>query len=438
MATTTVALVISLLFFLFLITGMPIGTCMALFGVIGFGLLSSFPAAMNLISIDMFASFSNYDMSTVVMFIWMGYIAFRSNIGSQLFELAYRCIGFLPGGLCMAAEAACAAFGAVCGSAPATTATISAIAFPEMKKHGYDDRLRTACTAAGGGLGLLIPPSTIAIVYGIEAGVSIGRLFIAGIGAGVLLMFLYMLVIYIQVKRNPFLAPAGEKFTWKQRAEAMRGGLFETLVIFAFSIGGLSVGWFTPTEGGAIGCFLLLVLTVIRKKLNWKSFVDSLMDTAETTGMILFILACAMVFGRFISIAQIPTAVSDWLIGLNTSPMIVMTLIMGALLIAGCFIDGIIMVILATPIFFPIVIDIGFDPTWFGVMMTIAVTMGQVTPPVGMGCYIAHGIAPEVPLPEIFKGSVPFLLALFICTALLMAFPQIALFLPNLIMGTGN
>lgn len=438
MATTTVGLIISILFFLFLITGMPIGTCMALFGVLGFGLLSSYPAAMNLISIDMFASFSNYDMSTVVMFIWMGYIAYRSNIGSQLFELAYRLIGFLPGGLCMASEAACAAFGAVCGSAPATVATISAIAFPEMKKHGYNDRLRTACTAAGGGLGLLIPPSTIAIVYGIEAGVSIGRLFIAGIGAGILLMLLYMLVIYIQVKRNPSLAPAGERFTWRQRAEAMRGGLLETIIIFVFSIGGLSIGWFTPTEGGAIGCFLLLILTVIRRKLTWKAFVASLTDTAETTGMILFILACAMVFGRFISIAQIPTAVSEWLIGLNTSPVIVMSLIMGVLLIFGCFIDGIIMVILATPIFFPIVVDIGYDPVWFGVMMTLAVTMGQVTPPVGMGCYIAHGVAPEVPLPEIFKGSVPFLIALVVCAGLLMAFPEITLFLPNQIMGTGN
>lgn len=434
MPTTAVALLISFLFLLFLITGMPIWTCMALFGFLGFGLLSSFPAALHLISIDMFASFSSYDMSTVVMFIWMGYIAYRSDIGSQLFDFAYKLIGFLPGGLAMAAEGACAAFGAVCGSAPATTATISAIAFPEMKKHGYDDKLRTACTAAGGGLGLLIPPSTIAIVYGIEAGVSIGRLFIAGIGAGVLLMLLYMLVIYIQVKMNPSLAPAGEKFTWKQRAEAMRGGLIEALVIFAFSIGGLSVGWFTPTEGGGIGCFLLLVLTIVRRKLSWKAFIASLTDTAKTTGMILFILACAMVFGRFVSIAQIPTAVSDWLMGLHTAPMIVMTLVMGVLLIFGCFIDGIIVVILATPIFLPVVTKIGFDPIWFGVMMTVAVTMGQVTPPVGMGCYIAHAVAPDVPLPEIFKGSVPFLIALFVCTALLMVFPQICLFLPRLIM----
>ena len=435
METATVALIISTLFFFFLITGMPIGTCMAMFGFIGFALLSNFNSALNLISIDMFSSFASYDMSTVVMFIWMGYIAYRSNIGSQLFEFAYRCIGFLPGGLAMAAEAACAAFGAVCGSAPATTATISAIAFPEMKKHGYDDGLRTACTAAGGGLGLLIPPSTIAIVYGIETGVSIGRLFIAGIGAGVLLMLLYMLAIYVMVKRNPSLAPRGERFTFNQKMEAMKGGLFETLAIFVFSIGGLSVGWFTPTEGGAIGCFLLLILTVLRKKLNWKAFVESLTDTAETTGMILFILACAMVFGRFISIAQIPNVVSAFLMGLDTAPIIVMSLIMGVLLIAGCFIDGIIMVILATPIFFPIVIAIGYDPTWFGVMMTVAVTMGQVTPPVGMGCYIAHAVAPEVPLPTIFKGSLPFLLMLFLCTALLMIFPQIALFLPNLIMG---
>ncbi|KUO66972.1 MAG: C4-dicarboxylate ABC transporter permease [Gracilibacter sp. BRH_c7a] len=431
---TTITLLVSLSFFLFLILGMPIGTTMALFGFLGFSLLSSTKAATNLIAIDMFASFANYDLSTVVMFVWMGYIAYRSGIGSQLFELAYKLIGHRPGGLCLASEVACASFGAVCGSAPATVATISSIAYPEMKKHNYDDGLRTACTAAGGGLGLLIPPSTIAIIYGIETGCSIGRLFIAGIGAGILLLLLYMLVIYIQVKRNPSLAPRGEKFTWRERIEAMRGGLIETFIIFGLSIGGLSIGFFTPTEGGGVGCFLLLVLTVVRKKLPWKAFVASLRDTAETIGMILFILACAMIFGRFISISGIPMIISDWLIGLNTYPIVVMILICIILLIAGCFIDGIIVVILTVPIFFPIVEILGFDAIWFGVIITLCVIMGQITPPVGMGCYIAHGIAPEVPLPVIFKAALPFLLALIICTALVMAFPQIVLFLPNMLM----
>ncbi|MDR1321875.1 MAG: TRAP transporter large permease [Gracilibacteraceae bacterium] len=432
MATQTVALVIAVLFFCFLFLGMPIGTCMAFFGVIGFALLANPDAAFNLLSTDMFASFASYDMSTVVMFVWMGYIAFRSGVGSQLFEFAYRCIGYLPGGLAMAAEVACAAFGAVCGSAPATTATISAIAFPVMREKKYDRKLMTACTAAGGGLGLLIPPSTIAIIYGIETGCSIGKLFIAGIGAGILLLALYIITIAIMVKRNPSLAPAGERFTMKQKMEAAGGGLVDTLIIFVFCIGGLSIGWFTPTEGGAIGCFALLVVTTVRRKMNWKKFVASLTDTAETIGMILFILACAMVFGRFIAIAKIPAAISAWLIGLNTFPVVVIIIIMILLLIAGCFIDGIIMVALTVPIFCPIVEAVGYDLIWFGVMMTIAVTMGQVTPPVGMGCYIAHGVAPDVPLQTVFRGAVPFLLALIVCTALTIAFPQIIMFLPNL------
>ena len=434
METSTVALVVCLIFFLFLVLGMPIGTTMALFGFLGFALLSSYPAAMNLISIDMFASFSSYDMSTVVMFVWMGYLAFRSGIGSQVFEFAYRMIGHRPGGLAMASEIACAGFGAVCGSAPATTATISAIAYPEMKKHGYDDKLRTACTAAGGGLGLLIPPSTIAIIYGIETGTSIGKLFVAGIGAGILLTFLYMLAIYIQVKINPSLAPMGKKFTWKQRAEAMGGGLFEVVLIFIFSVGGLSIGWFTPTEGGAIGCFLVLVLTVIRRKLSWKAFVASLDDCVQTVGMILFILGCAMIFGRFISIAQIPVLISDWLASMNSLPIISMIIIIMMLIAAGMFICGIIMVVLAVPVFFPIIVNLGYDPIWFGVIIILTVCMGQITPPVGMGCYIAHGIAPEVSIQDIFRGCIPFIIALLICIILLLLWPQIALFLPNMLM----
>lgn len=434
MDTSTVALLVSLVFFLFLILGMPIGTTMALFGFLGFAWLSSFPAAKNLLSIDMWASFSSYDMSTVVMFVWMGYLAFRSGMGTQVFEFAYRMIGHRPGGLAMASEIACAGFGAVCGSAPATTATISAIAYPEMKKHNYDDRLRTACTAAGGGLGLLIPPSTIAIIYGIETGTSIGKLFIAGIGAGIILLLLYMLVIYIQVKINPSLAPQGEKFTWKERAEAMGGGLLEVALIFAFSVGGLSVGWFTPTEGGAIGCFLVLVLTVVRRKLTWKAFVASLDDCVQTVGMILFVLGCAMIFGRFIAIAQIPTQISDWLMAMNTLPIISMIIIIMMLIVAGMFICGIIMVVLVVPVFFPIILHLGYDPIWFCVIMILCVCMGQITPPVGMGCYIAHGVAPEVSVPDIFRGCIPFMIAILVCLALLLVFPQIALFLPNLLM----
>ena len=433
MSPVLIGTLLSAAFIIALILGMPIGACMGLFGTIGFALIMNPGAALNLITTDLFTQFASYNMSAVAMFCWMGYIAYRSGIGNKLFELANKLIGHFPGGLCMAAEGACAAFGAVCGSAPATVATIGSIAFPEMKKYGYADSLRTSCVAAGGGLGILIPPSMTAIVYGVATGVSIGRLFIAGITIGVLLMLLFIATIYVEVIFNPTLAPRGKKYTWKERFKSMGDGIWETAVIFLVSIGGLSIGWFTPTEGGAIGCFLMLFLVVIRKKLSWKDFLGSLRDTAEATGMIMLIMGCGTLFSRMITVSQITRAVSNWVTSLNASPNIVMIIILVVYLIAGCFISPVPMIMILVPVFFPIVTNIGFDPVWFGVISTITACMGMITPPVGSGCYIAQAIAPEVPLQVVFKGSMPFLLAIFVCIAIMMAFPQVVLFLPDLL-----
>ncbi|MDR1603404.1 MAG: TRAP transporter large permease [Gracilibacteraceae bacterium] len=431
MSTVTIGTIISVLFLFFLVLGMPIGACMGLFGILGYAAMGSPGAALNLMVNDMFTSFASYNMSTVVMFCWMGFIAYRSGIGDKLFELAYRCLGHLPGGLCIAAEAACAMFGAVCGSAPATVATIGSIAFPEMKKYGYNDSLRTACVAAGGGLGILIPPSMTAIIYGITTGVSIGKLFIAGISAGILLMLFYMAAIYLQVKFNPALAPRSRKFTWSERKASLGGGLVETIIIFVLSIGGLSVGFFTPTEGGAIGCFLMLALVIIRKKLSRPNFLASLKDTAEATGMIMWILGCATLFSRMITISNIPQAVSQLIENLDAPPGVVILTVLFVYLVAGCFIDAIPMITITVPIFYPIVTGIGYDPIWYGVVTTLTVCMGMITPPVGAGAFVARGVAPDVPLQTIFKGIWPFLLAMFLCLTLVTVFPQIVLFLVN-------
>lgn len=435
MSSVTIGLIGVGIFLILSLLGFPIASGMLLTGVVGFGVLTNFNAAVNLIAVDLFSSVTSYNMSVVAMFTWMGYLALHSGIGARLFDFAYKMIGHRPGGLAMASEMACAAFGAVCGSGPATTATIGSIAFPEMKKHGYDPSLYTASVASGGGLGLLIPPSMTAIVYGVATEQSIGRIFMAGIGAGILLMLLYMLVIYIQAKRNPALAPRGEKFTRKEKLASTKGGLIEVGLIFLLSIGGLSVGWFTPTEGGAVAAFAMLVVVLVKRQLTWKKFIASILDTVKTMGMVLFIVACATTFGRFIALTQIPAAIAEFLTSLSAAPWVIMSIILVVYLILGCFIDSLPMIMLTIPIFYPVVTAIGYDPIWFGVVITLVCCMGMITPPVGIDVYVAKNVSDGVPLTTIFRGIWPFLGATMLCIIILMIFPDIALFIPNLLMG---
>ena len=417
-----------------MIIGLPISASMAIVGFVGYGLLGGFSSSIRIISLDMFSSIASYSLSVVSMFTLMGFFALHSGIGSKLYEFAYKCLGHLPGWLAIASEGACAAFGAVCGSGPATVSTIGSIALPEMKKYKYQDSIATAAVAAGGGLGLLIPPSVTAILYGIITEQSIGKLFIGGISAGILLMLLFMVAIYIMTKRNPELAPRGQKFTWKERLESMSGGLFETIVIFVVSVGGLSAGWFTPTEGGAMGAFAVLVVALARRKLSFKGFIASFSDTAKTIGMAVFLVACATYFGRFIAISRIPSAIAAWMGGLQIPPLGVMLLILLIYLIAGCFIDALPMIMLTVPIFYPIVVRLGYDPVWFGVIITLVCCMGMITPPVGINVYVAKAVAVNVPLETIFKGVWPFVICQAVCILFCTLFPGFVLFLPNLMM----
>lgn len=434
MSSVTVGLIGIVLFLIILLCGFPIATGMLLTGFVGYGVLTSFSAASKLVAVDLFQSFSSYNMSVVALFSWMGFLALYSGIGAKLYDFAYCLIGHLPGGLAMASEAACAMFGAVCGSGPATTATIGSIAFPQMKKYGYDEALYTGCVAAGGGLGLLIPPSMTAIVYGVATEQSIGKLFMAGISAGLLLMILFIIYIYVKAKRHPEIAPCGRKCSGKEILESMNGGLIETMIIFLVSIGGLTAGIFTPTEGGAIGAFAMLVLVLVRRKLNWKGFVNSLMDSAKTMGMVLFIVACATIFSRFIALAQIPTAITTLISGLSVPRWIIMFLIIIVYLILGMFIDSMPMITLTVPIFYPVVVgQLGYDPIWFGVLITMVCCMGMITPPVGIDAYVAKNTAGDVPLQTVFSGIWGFVAMIALGIAIVIAFPQIVTFIPNLL-----
>jgi len=425
---------IALLFVLFALR-MPIAFIMALVGFAGFSYLVSPEAAFRVVSKDLYNTFASYSLSVIPMFVWMGFLAFHSGISTRLYTAAYKLVGHVRGGLAIATQVACAGFGAVCGSNTATAATMGAVSLPEMRKYNYDDSLATASVAAGGALGVLIPPSVIFIVYGVATQQSISKLFIAGIIPGILLMLLYMATVYLLTWRNPNLGPPGPRASWKERISVVGKSIWEILIVFSLSIGGLFAGWFTPTEAGAVGAFGVLIVSLAERQLSWEGFKKSLADTTRTTAMIMLLVAGAVIFGRFMAISQIPFVMADWAGSLPIPPFAVMAIMLVIYLILGCFIDALALILLTIPIFYPVAVGIlGYDPIWFGVIIVMVMAMGVITPPVGMNVYIVKGIAGDgVPLESIFRGIFPFLGALIICIAVLIAFPEIATFLPRFI-----
>lgn len=433
MSPISVGLVGVALFVVLLLIRMPIAYAMALVGFAGFSFLTTTSVGLSMAAKEIYNTFASYSLSVIAMFVWMGFLAFYSGIGTRLYVFAYKLMGHLPGGLAIATQAACAIFGAICGSNTATAATIGAIALPEMKKYNYDVSLSTASIAAGGVLGVLIPPSVVFIVYGMSTEQSIGSLFMAGILPGILLMLLYMGTIYFLTSRNPHLGPAGPRAEWKEVAASLRGRLVEVLIVFSLSIGGLFAGWFTPTEAGAVGAAGVLLVSLLGRHLDWEGLKKSLWDTTRTTAMIMFMVAGAMIFGRFMAISRVPFEIASWAGALPLPPYAIMGIIILIYLILGCFIDALAMILLTIPIFYPVVVGIlGYDPIWFGVIIVLVLGMGVITPPVGMNVYVLKGVAPEIPLETIFKGIGPFLVAQLICIILLILFPRIATYLPSL------
>jgi C4-dicarboxylate transporter DctM subunit len=421
---------IVLLVFLFLIR-MPVAFAMAFVGFFGFSYLGSFHAGLKLLARDFFEQFSSFPISAIPMFILMGSFAFASGIGKRLYDAAYTILGSLRGGLTMATVVACGFFAAICGSTAATAATIGKIALPEMKRYKYDDTLATGCLASAGTLGILIPPSTIFLVYGIITEQSIGKLFVAGIIPGIILALLFLMTVGLICWLNPACAPAGGSTNLKEKGKALIG-IFEALILFGLVIGGLFFGWFTPTQAGGIGAAGALVIGLVRRQLTWRVFIDSTMDGLRTSCMVLCIIAGATVFGHFMAVSTIPFILADWVEGLPLHPMAIMGVIVLIYLVGGCFMDSMALVVLTVPVIYPVVVRLGFDPIWFGVITVLVSEMGVITPPVGVNVYVIKGIAPEVPLETIFKGIFPFLVAILVNTGILMAFPKIALILPNL------
>jgi len=420
---------IAFLILLFLL-GMPVGFAMAFVGLIGFCYLVSPEAGLSLLARDFFSNFSAYSLTVIPMFVFMGSIAFASGMSRRLYDAGYTLFGQMRGGLAMATVAACAGFAAMCGSTNATAAAMGRVSLPEMKRYNYDDSLATGCVAAAGSLGILIPPSTIFIVYGILTGESIGKLFVAGVLPGILLASLFIAVVFLLCLRNPALAPAGAATSWKEKIAGLTG-IIEMLVLFVLVIGGLFLGWFSPTQAGAAGAAGALAIGLARRQLTWQGFLFGVKDALRITCMVMVIVTGAMIFGHFMAMAKIPLVVADWVGKLPLPPTAIMGLIVLMYLLGGCFMDALALVTLTIPIIFPAVLALGFDPIWFGVIIVLVTEMGVITPPVGVNVYVIKGIAEDVPLETIFKGIFPFLGALIVCVAILLAFPQIATFLPS-------
>ena len=370
MSPITVGLVgIALLILLFLLR-MPVAFAMALVGFAGFAFLTSPEAALSLLSNDIFGTFTSYPLSVIPMFILMGTFAFASGISRRLFQTTYAWIGHRRGGLTVATVFACAGFGAICGSSTATAATMGKIALPEMKKYNYDDTLATGTVAAAGTLGILIPPSTILIVYGYMTEQSIGKLFIAGIVPGILLSIFFAATVAYLCWRNPEIGPPGATSSWKERLRALTG-IIEALMLFALAIGGLFGGLFSPTQAGAIGAGGALLIGLARRQLSWQSFIEACKDALLTSCMVIFIITGAVIFGHFMAVSRIPFVLADWLGGLPVHPMVVMSFIIFIYFIGGFFMDAMGLIVVTIPIFYPIVQKLGFDPIWFGVIIVL-------------------------------------------------------------------
>jgi C4-dicarboxylate transporter, DctM subunit len=423
---------IIVLLFLFLIK-VPIAFAMIMVGVVGFAYLADdVEPALSLLSQDLFDTFTSYALSVIPMFILMGSFAYASGISRRLFSTTYTWVGHLRGGLTIATVLACAGFAAICGSTAATAATMGRIALPEMKKYNYDDSLATGTVAAAGTLGVLIPPSTVLIVYGILVQESIGKLFIAGIVPGMILSLLFVATVAILCARNPRLGPSGEATTWADKLKASKG-IFEAVLLFVLAIGGLMLGWFSPTQAGAIGAGGALLIGLVRRQLTWRSFVDSGKDGLLTSCMVLFIIGGAIVFGHFLAVSKIPFLLADWVAGLPVHRLAIMAVIIMIYFVGGFFMDSMALIVVTIPIFFPVVQKLGFDPIWFGVIVVLLGEMGVITPPVGVNVFVIKGIAPEVPLNQIFKGIFPFLGAIVLLTIAVLFFPGIATWLPSLV-----
>ncbi len=418
--------------FILLFSRMHIGFVLFVIAFLGMSYMTSITAAFKLIAMTPYNIGTTYIYSVMPLFIFMGLFASSSGMARSLYETSYKWLGHRRGGLAMATVGACAGFAAICGDSMATAVTMGSVALPEMKKYNYHDGLATGCVAAGGSVGILIPPSSAFIIYGLITDQSIGKLFIAGILPGILLTAIFIITISILCRRNPAYGPAGPVVPLIEKIKSLKG-TWAAGVLFLFVMGGIYKGVFTPTEAGALGSFGVLVIVLATRKFRWTNLYKALSESLGITGMIFIMFIGAIAFTRFFSITRLPTMLAESIAGLELPRIVILIFILVLYIILGCVMNVLPVIILTLPVIFPTVMVLGYDPIWFGVIMILIVQIGVITPPIGMNVFAISGVAKGVPLSTIFRGIMPFWIAMVVAIAILIAFPQIALFLPNLL-----
>lgn len=416
--------------FLLLALRMPVGIAMLLVGFVGFGLASGWDPALALLASEPFVISSNYELIVIPLFVLMGNLATVSGMSRDLYAAAYAWVGHWRGGLASATIAACAGFAALSGSSVASALTMGQVALPEMRRYNYHPRLATGCIAAGGTLGILIPPSTGFVIYAILTEESIGRLFLAGVFPGLLLTALFMLAIYIQTRLDPGLGPPGALLPFKDRAKAIWQAS-SIIGVVVLTIGGIYAGLFTATEAAGVGAFLAFLIALYRGKIDVASLSSTLLQSVRTTAFIFLILIGAFIFSPFLALTHISSDLIEVLADLALSRYSILFILLLTYIALGTFLEGFSMLVLTIPIVHPLILKLGFDPIWFGVVMVIVLEMGLIDPPVGVNVYAVKGIAEDVPMSQIFLGIIPFYIAMGVGLLILVLFPQIALFLPN-------
>jgi tripartite ATP-independent transporter DctM subunit len=412
----------------------PVGVAMGLVGLCGYAAVDGWAKAFRVFGQVPFDVATNFDLSVVPMFVLMGEVATQSGISAQLYRAARAAFSGVRGAQSLATIGACAGFGAVCGSSLATAATMTRIAIPEMRRAGYDDRISTGSVAAGGSLGILIPPSITFVIYAIISQQSVPRLFAAGILPGLTLAALYMVCALVTLMVKPGWAPVDRAGSVWQRLKDILS-TWQVAVLFGISIGGLYAGWFSPTEAAGIGAALALALGLVRGGLDWQRLVTCFADTIRTTCMLFLIVMSAFIFSYFVVQTQLPGVLVGWIQAAQLGPVALIVLLMVFYIIMGCFLEGGGMVLITVPIFLPLVMQNGYDPVWFGVMLVVVVELGLIHPPVGMNIFVIQARVPEVPILRIYQGIVPFLIAPMVLLAILVIWPQLALWLPKVLYG---
>ena len=432
MSITIIGILTIVLLFVLFLMGLEIGISMALAGFIGFAAIVNVKAAFSLVANDVFTVFSSYGFTVIPLFVLMGQLGASAGIARNLYNSAYKFIGHIPGGLAIGTVMAGTAFKAICGSTTATTATFATIAVPEMDRYGYDKRLSCGIVATVGTLGAILPPSVVLIIYGILTETSIGRLFLAGIIPGLLVAFSFAITLFIWCKINPKLGPKGEKSTWRERFASLPPVIW-VIIIFVIVVGGIMEGFFTPTEAGSVGTLAVLILVAGKKDINLKGFIKSVMDSLRIACMVFILLAGATILGHFFAVTRTPYTVAEWLSTLPVNRNVIMIIIIVVYLIGGSFIEDLAFLILATPIFLPIAVKLGYDPIWFGIIVCVTCMIGIIIPPIALNVFLVSGIT-KTPIGIVYKGTFPYLVGMSICLLILLFFPQISLWLPGLLM----